>query len=877
MAATQDIFYEPINTESKEIRLLRLSARYSPGLPALCEIFHSSLDDNPQYEALSYSWGDAELRDAIIVNDHPASVTVNLARALEDIRFDGRTRILWVDALCIDQKNIKERNHQVKHMGSIYQKAERVVVWVGRPTKKDRKSQESILNSWDDMIKIGLQYSTYQPARRAKWLSMASFCELPYWRRLWIVQEIGLASELWVYHGRSCQNWKEFSRVRKAVQKLKSSTELHASLRGIATAISEGLPGRLDQQRDYQQPLLLRQMHDAIQHLLSRAENAANATWMLSEVFQTLGMENQLFEPVAAQRTIAGADSQVSTSSPSESIEIIYGRVTDIAAQFATSWTEGNLGLLPDEGFESPLNLDRKTQVSIHPFLPLDPNLAKAFELLPRHIRHVRDYERQEYEQELKERRDAIYKILRTSRDFSISRTEFNYSKAPPYSSWDKDGNQKPLIQLPPHLSLEDKRLLRQIEQMRRAAQPSREQSVEDSEKTQERVLQLETRSEKIEKLKRKIKYVNDRDREVKHYFAAWGRLHDSLRSFSRDLATEMNNHQPAFLLRTLLETCERSLCQNPRDKVYGLLGLASNIKNSELLVDYSKSMLSLFWDVVRLTNEQENSQTMDTEIRDSFQTELVRFAQLLQRSLGGPFPADELIDAQKVTEIGLQQVLQLPGFIIGPILLLDFGDGLSASALYQSRMEILKHYFEVQRSQGSLTAMVTTVLDQLEEARQDLLAAMSGIHAWGSQNVPRHEDSPRQNIHCRKIKRLRNSRPILFVESSGLIGIAPSTARSDDILVQFSNCDVAAILRPSVEAEDGYRVIGRAVVARRFDEKRKTVSDSSPELFKYAVPDPQSLVADKLVWFELDAVTLQELTCPVSEKREYKFDMLAV
>ncbi len=107
--ASRDITYEPINTESKDIRLLRLSDRSVQGLPSseifhdrrveggpVCEIFHASLDDGVQYEALSYSWGDARLRETIMVNGNPTSVTINLARALEDIRFDVGTRILWV-------------------------------------------------------------------------------------------------------------------------------------------------------------------------------------------------------------------------------------------------------------------------------------------------------------------------------------------------------------------------------------------------------------------------------------------------------------------------------------------------------------------------------------------------------------------------------------------------------------------------------------------------------------------------------------------------------------------------------------------------------------------------------------------------------------
>jgi hypothetical protein len=286
--------------------------------------------------------------------------------------------------------------------------------------------------------------------------------------------------------------------------------------------------------------------------------------------------------------------------------------------------------------------------------------------------------------------------------------------------------------------------------------------------------------------------------------------------------------------------------------------------------------MFDLFWDVVWLTYKQESIHTRDIDIRNSFQPELIRFSQLLQRSLGGPFPADEVLDKRKDKEIGLSPVVRVPGFIIGPILLLDFGDDLSSSALYQNRVEILKQYFGGQRSRESLADMVALVLDQLKDAKEDLLTPMTGIQAWSTKKIQDQDDSAPREMYS-QARKSRKPQPVLFVESSGLIGFAPATVRSDDLLVQFSNCDIAAIIRPSVDNEDEYTIVGRAVVARRFDEKRKAVSDSSPELFKYAVPDPESLLAEKLVWLGFDAVTLQKLTCPVSEKREYNFDVLAV
>jgi hypothetical protein len=81
-------------------------------------------------------------------------------------------------------------------MGAIYQKAERVVVWLGRPKSLKGANPASVLDSLEKSFDIGLEYSAFKPNLKAKWLELTALCELPYWHRQWIVHEIGLAAEL---------------------------------------------------------------------------------------------------------------------------------------------------------------------------------------------------------------------------------------------------------------------------------------------------------------------------------------------------------------------------------------------------------------------------------------------------------------------------------------------------------------------------------------------------------------------------------------------------------------------------------------------------------------------------------------------------------
>src|SRR5271170_2412568 len=97
--------YQPLNHKAREFRLLKLLPYSSFEDDVCCEIFHSSLDDHPPYEALSYVWGDPSITGQIQCNGAACPVTTNLATALRYLRLRDRERIMWVDAICINQQD----------------------------------------------------------------------------------------------------------------------------------------------------------------------------------------------------------------------------------------------------------------------------------------------------------------------------------------------------------------------------------------------------------------------------------------------------------------------------------------------------------------------------------------------------------------------------------------------------------------------------------------------------------------------------------------------------------------------------------------------------------------------------------------------------
>lgn len=99
--------------------------------PIEIQLFDINLGNAPKYEALSYAWGSVTEKVAINCDNKELRVTLNCESALRHLRLQDQKRTLWVDAICIDQTSVEERNQQVRIMGEIYSTASRVTIWLG--------------------------------------------------------------------------------------------------------------------------------------------------------------------------------------------------------------------------------------------------------------------------------------------------------------------------------------------------------------------------------------------------------------------------------------------------------------------------------------------------------------------------------------------------------------------------------------------------------------------------------------------------------------------------------------------------------------------------------------------------------------------------
>jgi hypothetical protein len=115
--------YSPLNKARREIRILRIQPASSTTEPIQCSLIQLAFADAPEYFALSYFWGSQDEKFDIILEGFPFQVERNLFEALRCLRRETETLVIWVDALCINQQDVGERNAQVQLMGDIYRGA----------------------------------------------------------------------------------------------------------------------------------------------------------------------------------------------------------------------------------------------------------------------------------------------------------------------------------------------------------------------------------------------------------------------------------------------------------------------------------------------------------------------------------------------------------------------------------------------------------------------------------------------------------------------------------------------------------------------------------------------------------------------------------
>ncbi|KAF2444101.1 HET-domain-containing protein [Karstenula rhodostoma CBS 690.94] len=223
--------YSALPPERKRIRLLRLFAGVLENPQINCEMFEAEFDGNgilrhldevlkksrlgrkEPYHALSWRWGDEDDgKYAIMIkrdgNLFKKRVSRTLGLALKYLRLK-QDRVLWIDAICIDQKNLEERSFQVSLMSLVYTGAKEICVWLGEDGDDSSqaiqfvKDEISQLKDFDKLC-IDKQHAP-------KWKALLVLMQRPWFSRRWVVQEIALAERAQVYCGHDQIPWVDLA------------------------------------------------------------------------------------------------------------------------------------------------------------------------------------------------------------------------------------------------------------------------------------------------------------------------------------------------------------------------------------------------------------------------------------------------------------------------------------------------------------------------------------------------------------------------------------------------------------------------------------------------------------------------------------------
>jgi hypothetical protein len=172
--------YAPL-TSATSVRYVKLR----PGVGRIrCEIFEARTDAAVAYTALSYAWGsDANPRTIRCSGTHYLTVGSNLYQALWHIRHPSETRTLWIDAICINQSDIAERNHQVAQMTKIYTQAERLIIWLGG---EGNRTAVDVVKRISQYCNNATMWSVRPRLNIQDWKAMGAYLGAGWFQRVWV-------------------------------------------------------------------------------------------------------------------------------------------------------------------------------------------------------------------------------------------------------------------------------------------------------------------------------------------------------------------------------------------------------------------------------------------------------------------------------------------------------------------------------------------------------------------------------------------------------------------------------------------------------------------------------------------------------------------
>jgi hypothetical protein len=228
--------YIALPDPSKQFRLLSFQPSSNNTLID-CHLEVHDIDDSPPYYAISYHYGDPSAVDTILVNGQETQINRNCWHALNQVRAQSRAGLFWVDSVCINQSDVKEKSLQVHRIAAIFSGAHEVWACFGpasgdsdfllhklarfpeanvaftAKTPSSERSDDLQRRTINWMISLGNDFGRFATALKA-------FGSRPFFSRMWIYQEVFLASNMKMLFGAQAANMQALQDVTNVCSSL---------------------------------------------------------------------------------------------------------------------------------------------------------------------------------------------------------------------------------------------------------------------------------------------------------------------------------------------------------------------------------------------------------------------------------------------------------------------------------------------------------------------------------------------------------------------------------------------------------------------------------------------------------------------------------
>jgi hypothetical protein len=155
-------------------------------------------------------------------------VTKNVSNLINELRHRAHNRVLWIDAVCINQSDDEEKSNQVPQMRQIYQRAHSVIIWLPAHGDDARTVTALVAARWlNEKVEQGINTQSYPSETLTQWFNRENpsvsfdstawnspFLQIltrPWFGRIWIIQEAVLAKNLFIHFSLLCISWDSFS------------------------------------------------------------------------------------------------------------------------------------------------------------------------------------------------------------------------------------------------------------------------------------------------------------------------------------------------------------------------------------------------------------------------------------------------------------------------------------------------------------------------------------------------------------------------------------------------------------------------------------------------------------------------------------------